>query len=633
MTGASSHSTISYRADIQGLRACAVAAVVVFHALPQWLPGGFLGVDVFFVVSGYLITAILTRELADGTFSLIDFYRRRIIRILPALSVMIVVTGVLGCLVLLPTELQYLGRSMAAAMVFANNIVFYRHLDYFGGSAEFDPLLHTWSLGVEEQFYIFYPLALMVLFRVSRTAVPVGIALISGISLLLALWLRAAHPTFVFYMLPTRAWEIGSGALVATLRSGSLRPRVREPLALAALAAIIMPMVIFANDSSPYPSCVIAVLGAATLLQCGSDTIVGKALDRRPLVALGAISYSLYLWHWPVLAFYRTLNGIALTYIEAFALIGLALILAMLSWYAIERPLMTRRRSLSARIVFAVGALVTLLLGAFGLTLYLTSPAIGRLPRRIEAIANVARYRETATYRRTVPPCDIHVTQNPARDSCLRLDPARPDVLVLGDSFSGHIWLPIALRNPGVHVMTSDVSGCRPLVGAGGKKPCRAQFAYVMRNLIKPGGVDTVVLAARWQEDELRYLARTIHAMQAHGMRVVVMGPVVEYDGRVPALLARAFLAGDTQMLLARRKLEKERLDRHVERIVKVAGASYFSLYRAECPASGCRITTRSGLPLHFDWGHLTFEGAMELTEGMPRIVPTPSSSRIRPGL
>ncbi len=633
MTGASFHPAASYRADIQGLRACAVAAVVVFHALPQWLPGGFLGVDIFFVVSGYLITAILTREMSGGTFSLTDFYRRRIIRILPALSTMIAVTGVLGCLLLLPTELQYVGRSIVAAMAFANNIVFYRHLDYFGGAAEFDPLLHTWSLGVEEQFYIIYPVALILLFRVSRTAVPVGISLISGMSLLLALWLEATHPTFVFYMLPTRAWEIGAGALVATLRPPNLRASVRELLALAALAATIVPMVVLADDASPYPACVIAVLGVATLLHCGRDTLAGRALGQRSLVGLGAISYSLYLWHWPVLSFYRILNGVALTTGEALALVAVSLILAILSWYAIERPLMTRRAAFPARVVFPAGALVTLILGAFGLTLYLASPAIARLPQRIGTIANVARYRETPTYRRTQPPCGIHVTKNPARAPCLRLDPTRPDVLVLGDSFSRHIWLPIALRNPGAHIMVSAVSGCRPLIGTGGKEGCRAQFYYVMRNLVKPKGVDAVVLAARWQEDELPYLAPTIHTMKAAGARVIVMGPVVEYDGKVPELLARAVLAGDTHMILARRNLKKERLDQQVERIAKAAGASYFSLYRAECPASGCRITTRSGLPFHFDWGHLTFEGAMELTERMPPVVSIPPRPRMRLGL
>ncbi|WP_420587368.1 acyltransferase family protein [Ruegeria sp.] len=303
-----------YRPDIDGLRAVAVVPVVLHHAGFAGVPGGFVGVDIFFVISGFLITTILAREIRDGQFSILSFYERRARRILPALFVVLAACLAVGWFLLLPNQYGNLAVSVGATLLFASNIWFWMDAgDYFGHGIEFAPLLHTWSLAVEEQFYLFFPLLLWALSRASMRVWIRVIVLISLVSLALSMYATTAHPVANFYLTPTRIWELGIGALLAV---GAF-PALRRPAAVEAVALIgavlIIGSILLISDHTPFPgiTAIPPCLGAAFLIWAGmyGRSMIARFLTLRPVVWIGLISYSLNLWHWPVLVAARVQYG------------------------------------------------------------------------------------------------------------------------------------------------------------------------------------------------------------------------------------------------------------------------------------------------------------------------------------
>ncbi len=390
---------MNYRAEVDGLRAIAVAPVVFFHAGLGWASGGFVGVDVFFVISGFLITSIIMAELEAGRFSMVQFYERRARRILPALAFMLFSCIPAAWLLMDEYELGRFAEGLLGVVFFASNIVFLNQDGYFEEASEFNPLLHTWSLAVEEQYYIFFPLLLLFVVKklsFRKRSLTLTLSALTFISLVISIYSvdlldseRAASDAF--FLLPARIWELGIGALSALW----LQPRNGQPfdgrlsgaLAVVGLGMILIPMALYtAAMDFPGIASFAPVVGTGLVLCFGHrKTLIGTLLRQPVFVGVGLISYSLYLWHQPILAFYRIFSGeIEIPAIVSAVLIAIAVGLAIFSWRFVERPFRTKS-AFSRASVFRASAFSLILLAAFGLvSLGASSGMEQRLARELE---------------------------------------------------------------------------------------------------------------------------------------------------------------------------------------------------------------------------------------------------------
>jgi len=365
---------MKYRAEIDGLRALAVISVIFYHAGFKIFGGGYVGVDVFFVISGYLITTIILVELEGEKFSLIDFYERRARRVLPALFLVIFACLPFAWFWLLPDAFKQFSQSLVAISTFASNILFWLTGGYFDTATELKPLIHTWSLAVEVQYYILFPLILMLTWKLGKRWIVGSLVLIFVISLAEAQWLSATHPSFAFYMLPTRGWELLIGVFIAFYYSRNnfiKHNHIIEQLGSLFGLLLIAYSIFTYNNQTPFPSiyALVPTLGAALIIIFATHkTVVGKLLGLKPLVAIGLISYSAYLWHQPMFAFVRARSfDEPSTYLMT-VLAVLSFAFAFLSWKYVERPFRNKHR-ISRNRLFTYGALCSALfisLGSYG---------------------------------------------------------------------------------------------------------------------------------------------------------------------------------------------------------------------------------------------------------------------------
>ncbi len=495
----------AYRADIDGLRALAVTLVVLFHAGFQ-PHGGFIGVDVFFVISGYLISGIILEEARRGTFTVAGFYDRRVRRIVPALTVLLIAGLVAGALILTPAAFAVLGKSAAFASVGLANFFFFQNTGYFDGAAQTMPLLHIWSLAVEEQFYLVWPLLLAGAVRLSRrwpAAVGAVIALVIALSLTLALIKVGQGAKSAFYQPFGRAWELAAGGAVflAQDRLRALPRAAMDLLKIAGLAAILVPAFLLTPLSSfPGANAIAPVAGAALLLlPSAAPTLASRLLAFWPLPAIGKISYSLYLWHWPVLVFalyYR--NGEPLTSVRAAGLIAVSVGLAWLSWRFVEQPF--RRARVRPRIVLLSGLAAGVAVAGAGLAVDLS----GGIPSRVSpALAAMGSANDMWAWQ-----CREHVTLAGQRRCVVGADwaTAGTRAILWGDSHAEHLapLLDVAGKQVGVSIAT--IRSCSAVVSEHGLKRsgvgpldiCNASYAAVSAQLKASPDIKLVILGADW---------------------------------------------------------------------------------------------------------------------------------------
>jgi len=606
---------LRYRADIDGLRAVAIVPILLFHAGVEILRGGYIGVDVFFVISGFLITQILMGDFAAGRFSITRFYQRRIARILPALFVILAFVLLIAPLVLvLPGDIAEADRSVAAASGFVSNIYFWSQVSYFARAAESQLLLHTWSLGVEEQFYIFYPLLLVALHRLPRRWLIVTLAVIGLLSLGAGLFIHPRFPTSDFYLLPFRAWELLLGALVGLGAFPTFGPRLRTTLALGGAGITAAGMLLLAAWLPfPSPLALVPGIGTALIIGYGEGTIVSRALSLRPVRWIGQISYSLYLWHWPLITLYRQLTGDVLDWRETLMLVAASVVAAATSFYVVERPSQRLLRALPASRTVAIGLAGVVAFVAAGLGLAKAAPRLWPVSAetaRIAAFEDYDNMTHDDAWDESMA-CFV-AAENERFDAgtCLATEPGVRNVVLLGDSHANMYGASLRRRFPQIHWLQATYFGCPPVVRGSKDWRCSDMVERVIGPLASSGKVQGIILASRWRANQAEALAETVRLLRAKGLDVTVLGPVTEYEGNFPSLLARAVEAGnpaDVRRFLAP---DRSQVDKLIGEAAQGAGARYLSSYDVICPGGTCQLFAANRTPMHFDYGHLTDPGA-----------------------
>lgn len=613
--------TLAYRPDIDGLRALAVLPVMCFHAGFRAFSGGFVGVDVFFVVSGYLVTRLILGE-GEG-FSLVHFYERRARRILPALAVVLTACLAAAWWWFLPADLAAFSRSLAAVLGLSSNVYFWQSaLDYFARPTDLVPLLHTWSLAVEEQFYLLFPLGVMLLRRVAPRAIGTTLAALALASLALAHWGTTRAPVAAFYLLPTRGWELLLGAWLAwrhdqgaDLVPLAAPPGIRNGLAATGLALIAAAVALY-SPATKFPglAALVPTLGTALVIGfAGPETLVGRTLSHRGLVGLGLISYSAYLWHQPLLAFARYQSATPLTTAALLGLLALALGLAALTWRLVEQPWRDRTRVSSRTLVrTSVGA---------GVALAAASVA--------GVVTDGATFRYAGLDRPLVTgesggSAYVVARFDARRGAAFAPGDSRPKVLVIGDSYGqdlvnalheagwgdrlqlstryvahycGNLYLPLDAFT--TRPADYDLTRCPPtLLAIDDALRARMQEA------------DAIWLASMWQGWQVPLLPRSLEAIRAvtGGRPVVVLGPKSFGTFRLRDLLGRSVaersalrwpVAPDTPGVIAAMR-------------AAVPAEVFVDTQHLLCDGEGatCRLFTPDGALLSYDGAHLTPDGA-----------------------
>lgn len=489
-----------YRPDIDGLRAVAVATVVIFHAFPELLPGGFVGVDVFFVISGFLISSIIINGTRLGQFTLVDFYRRRIKRILPALLVVLVVTAVIGWFVLLSREYRTMGKHLIGAATFSSNFLLWMESDYFNATAATKQLLHLWSLGIEEQYYLAWPILCSIIVRRRALALPVTASLLL-ISFASNIAFVQTDAVAAFYSPGTRVWELLAGSLLAIWAARSAEapawgPRLWDIASCAGMALIIAGT-LFTRESGAFPGwwAVLPVLGTCLLISAGPAAVCNRILLARPaLVWIGLISYPLYLWHWPLLSFlYVTESGTSTPLMRGVA-VALSVLLAWATFVWIEKPIRFRPRRWVA--TGLVGGLAVV--GGLGYYIYRADGFRHRFPEAEALIDTILARRDS------IDGCLVRLAGLQPR-YCLMTDASRPaTVALVGDSHSNLLFPPLSTRLAalGHNLIQLGVGGCPPFwnieAAVGGQRnDCVTQMTPLLDYVLKTREITTVVLSHR----------------------------------------------------------------------------------------------------------------------------------------
>ena len=616
-------SSPKYRPDIDGLRAIAVGLVIAYHATP-WLKGGFIGVDVFFVISGFLIGSLILAELDRGTFSLALFYNRRVRRILPALIVVLVATTVLAGVFLFPSDFTRFGHGLAAAALSFSNIFFASKDSYFTIASSSEPLLHTWSLAVEEQFYLLFPLYLLALHRFLRGQLRLAVAVTAACSLIFsAVWVFLDQP-HTFYYMHARAWELLLGTLVALRAYPSFHSaRTRNAVAISGLALIGLSSVLLARVEqfpglAAFPPC----LGAAMIIASGNvgTNVVARVLALRPVVFIGLLSYSLYLWHWPLIVFVKQYTfATALTTAQMVGVIALTFVLALISWYFVERPCRQARPRHLTVFGAAAGSVAAIAAGGSALVAWQGIP--GRFSPEIQHAASYVDFPHDAYYRKGI----CFIGKGSLDESrCLQHRDSSANVLLLGDSYAAQLWHGLAQTLRKTNVLQATVPGCKPLLPPPGDRrtgACRELRSLIYTDFLIHRRVDQVILAADWKPQDLAPLARVLDWAKAHRIAVLLIGPVIYYDAPLPYLLARGLQRHQPTLAAQHRVSSTPDIDRRLAALAAEKGVRYGSVYRVMCPhvAGPCMEYDPGGAVMQWDRRHLTAEGSVYVVDALNR--------------
>jgi peptidoglycan/LPS O-acetylase OafA/YrhL len=642
---------VVYRGDIDGLRALAVVAVMLYHADAPWFAGGFVGVDVFFVISGFLIAALILHEQQAGSFSLWDFYCRRIRRIVPALFVMMAACAAVGWFILSPHDYRSLGRTILAAVFSVSNMKFWGEAGYFDAAPVEKPLLHTWSLGVEEQFYMVLPLLMVLIARYCPAWRLRLIVLLAVLSFVASCALIAAdHAMAAFYLVPSRMWELLAGVLLAAgVVPAPRNPAQRGAAAFAGLA-LLGGAIVGLSAEVPFPGAyaLIPVMGAVLVIWagCGGASPVAHWLASTPMVFAGKISYSLYLWHFPMLAFVAYLSlGRASPTASAIALIAVVP-LAILSWYCVEQPVRRAGPRLSRRALVIATAAGMLVLVEFAIAANVTGGFSKRFDLARVGLSSIMPIRNLDRLQ-----CFAGAPKHISTDRLCGLGAprvAQPSFVLWGDSHGEGLRpaLDAAARQQGRLGVFAGQQACPPLIGV--TRPSAPQCASInqaiLDYILASAAVEDVMLSARWAwwAEGTRYrnepgplirllpliatrdggdsnlsaleagLARTVAVLTAAGKRVWLIGPVPEVGLNVPNyfyLRSAGLTDVEAAPTWAAFKARQANVLPLLDRIQHRYPVGLVWPHALLCNGASCRIASE-GKMLYFDDDHLSTYGA-----------------------
>jgi peptidoglycan/LPS O-acetylase OafA/YrhL len=625
----------AYRPDVDGLRAVAVLLVLADH-LHLRFTGGYVGVDVFFVISGYLISSVILNGMDAGTFSILHFYERRVRRIFPALMVMLLGVSVLAFLYYTPLEIESFAPTMLASLFSVSNFVFWHQAGYFDAPSAFKPLLHTWSLGVEEQFYIFFPIFLVAIKKWLPGRTRAAIWTVTGVTFALACIWVYRDASAAYFFAPLRAWELLIGTVISQHYVPPVVGVVKRNVASALGILLIVGSALAFSSGTTFPglTALPPCMGAALIISAGETgpSAVSILLSWRPVVFVGLISYSLYLWHWPIIVFQNTANILHLKpggHGVALILAGVSVAVAALSWRFVETPFREGKWRPGRRVLFIESAIAAGVLACVACLMFFSHGLPWRFSDAARKVAAYLDYSEIAPYRQNV--CFIVGPGSTFADFkpsvCLD-DKAgtarRKQYLILGDSHGAALYPGLSAVFSDRNVSQATSAACRPFAPATGAAfvddSCQKMLAFIYGDYLLHHHVDAVLLTGRWQPADFTKLGMTVKWIHNHGMVAVVFGPSIEYDSPLPRVLAMAMRDGKPEEIEQHRSKNAEEMDHDMAVLAASQwNVPYISMYEDLCGSQvvpkaadvgGCPPYAGSGVPLLFDTDHLTAEGS-----------------------
>lgn len=640
-----------YRPDIDGLRAVAIISVVIFHAFPFRLPGGFVGVDIFFVISGFLISSIIFRSLQQGDFSFGEFYAHRIKRIFPALIVVLTACYAFGWFAMLPDEFKQLGKHVAAGAGFVQNFILWQEVGYFDTAAELKPLLHLWSLAIEEQFYLIYPVLIFVAWRIGFNVLTM-LLLLGLISFGLNVLRVIANPTETFFMPQTRFWELLAGALLAYLQffkrakfsewmqrwvfnpilfrhppQSAQRGEVLNNIHSVVGILLLVAAVLFIDKSKPFPGwwALLPVSGAFLLILAGPNAWVNRSiLANKLMVFVGLISYPLYLWHWPILSFARIVESEIPSREIRMGAVTLSFVFAWLTYRLIEMPIRFGRKTWIKPALLCISLAV---IGYIGYNSFQRNGLAFRLPKEVRHIADF-RYEYAKDAR--AGKCWLSAQQSfDGFDSeCIEIPlfGESHSVLVWGDSHAARLYPGLrATLGDGVAISQLTRDGCPPILDFGYPE-CQKSNDYVISKIQKFVPT-TVVMFAVWHHYSKDWISESAHRegllesirkLKNLGVEnVVILGPAPNWKDALPKLVYRAWKGSFPHRIPERLSNgiapEAKMVDKQFGVMLGPQPVRYVSVFQIACREDGCltHVPSRSSELLTWDYGHFTTEGAV----------------------
>lgn len=667
------HKSLEYSPEIDGLRALAVVPVMLYHLKIKGFEGGYVGVDVFFVISGFLITGIIYREVQTNSFSIANFYERRIRRIFPALFVMLLFAGIVGLFLLDPTTLKGLGEAIFSTTFFTSNFLLWNQAGYFDKAADLKPLLHTWSLAVEEQFYVFFPLLFVLIWHLFKKHIKLVLGLIAIASFILSqVWLKI-DTSAAFYLLPYRAWELLLGGLLAVEVLPALKSKwLRNAAGMLGLGMILASVFCFSSET-PFPgaAALLPTIGALLVIYSSSnhDTLTGRILSWEPFVFTGKISYSLYLWHWVLIVYARYYNILPLNEWQNALIFAASFAISSVVWKFVENPF-RNKKVVGRKAIFSFGLAITLVMGITG---YLFSDFLG-FPGRFAPLPEYSEsnFGSNIDLQNCLEAQDhIKLSSVDSKDDQIRFARSlcsigdkteAPTMAIFGDSHTRAVayGLNELLTGQGIHATVIYTSGCPPTLGIvkDGNQACKTHNDMAFTYLVDHPEIKTVVLIGRWaidangtrykqeggenvileyadntnppSEDNITILEygldQAITKLEESGKQVVFVNDVPEVGYNVPESYFVAKLTGrDINQLIAPTVAEFNVRYQPVLDILALLQKEHpnllvVNLAGALCDENRC-IVVKDGVPLYVDGDHLNVYGSVLVESKLKEIL------------